>query len=531
MNKIQISVGKEYLSFSKYNRNINEENLNNTNVIDIKSLKFTEEYILENLDLVSAFINLIILKFNINKVVIKNLDIAETALILIKNFKDIKYIDFKVEEELTYTISSLLLENKNIEKIECYSLPRIMFHRFNKNQVLTKCEILTVSPFLEYNKIKTFSDLYNKEIIYIPEFLTGNDINPLIYFLENNKRIKKIEFKKYNKKNLESVLFYLKKNDLKKINIIIDEDESTTKNILDDIKLFESLNKKFNINIKIKYSKKYKDENKIKELNIKLFKTITITCLLVGVFLLVGYKFLEKEDSTAIEKINDKVNEIINDKVNDIINESSDTDTTESLKEVDNPQYVSSYYQNYNKIYNELLNINDETIGWLTVNNTNVNYPVVQTKDNDYYLNHAYDKTKNIAGWIFVDFRNNLDDMDKNTIIYGHSGLKGNLMFSSLDKTLDKNWYENENNLNIYFSIKGKEYSFRIFSIYIIDVTSDYLDINFNDDANYINFINMIKNRSINNFNVEVTTDDKILTLSTCYKDDSKRLVVHAKMS
>ena len=50
-------------------------------------------------------------------------------------------------------------------------------------------------------------------------------------------------------------------------------------------------------------------------------------------------------------------------------------------------------------------------------------------------------------------------------------------------------------------------------------------------DDDYINFINMIKERSINNFNIEVTVNDKILTLSTCYKDDSKRLVVHAKMN
>jgi len=523
MNKILISVSKEYLSFSKYKRNINEKNLNNTNVIDIKSLKFTEEYILENLDLVSAFINLIILKFNINKVIIKSLDIAETTLTLIKQFKEIKYIDFKEDKELTYTISALLLENKKIEKIECYSLPKIMFHRFNKNQVSTRCKILTVSPFLEYNKIKTFSDLYNKEIIYIPQFLTEKDINPLIYFLENNKCIKKIEFKKYNRKNLQAVLFYLKNNDLRKINIIIDEEESTTNIILNDIKWFDSLNKKYNVNIKIKYSKKYKDENKIKELNIKLLKTIIITCMFIGILLLIAVKILEKGDNKAIEKINDKVNNIINGSNNVVSNEE--------LKEINDPQYVSSYYQNYSKVYNELLNINEDTVGWLTVNNTKVNYPVVQTKDNDYYLNHAYDKTKNIAGWIFADFRNNMDNIDKNTIIYGHSGLIGNLMFSSLDKTLNKNWYTNENNLNIYFSIKGKEYSFRIFSIYTIDVTNDYLDINFNNDEDYINFINMIKNRSINNFNVEVTPNDKILTLSTCYKDDSKRLVVHAKMN
>ena len=70
MNKILILVEKDCVSFSKYNRNISEENLNNTNVIDVKSLKFTEEYILENLELVTTFINLVVLKFSVNKATI-----------------------------------------------------------------------------------------------------------------------------------------------------------------------------------------------------------------------------------------------------------------------------------------------------------------------------------------------------------------------------------------------------------------------------------------------------------------------------
>ena len=192
VNKILVSVVDEYLTFSKYNRKDDEENLNNTNVVDIKKLKFTEGYILENLDLVSAFINLIVLKFNINKILIKNLEVAETTLLLIKKIENVRYIKFNEDKELTYTISSLLLENKNIEKIECYSLPKIMFYRFDKNQISTRSKILTQSPFLKYNNIKTYSDLFNKEKIYIPEFLTEKDINPLVYFLENNKQLKKI---------------------------------------------------------------------------------------------------------------------------------------------------------------------------------------------------------------------------------------------------------------------------------------------------------------------------------------------------
>ena len=109
MNKILISVEKECLSFSKYTKNINEENLNNTNIIDVKSLKLTEEYINKNIELVSTFINLIVLKFNLNKVIIKHQEIAETILKVLKKINNIKNIIFSEDKELTYTISSLLL--------------------------------------------------------------------------------------------------------------------------------------------------------------------------------------------------------------------------------------------------------------------------------------------------------------------------------------------------------------------------------------------------------------------------------------
>ena len=114
MSIILVSVEKENISFSKYNRQINENNLNNTNVIDVKSLKFTEDYILENMELVSTFINLLILKFNINKFVIKNLEISETILKLAENLNSVKNINFSEDRELTYTICAKLLQNNNL---------------------------------------------------------------------------------------------------------------------------------------------------------------------------------------------------------------------------------------------------------------------------------------------------------------------------------------------------------------------------------------------------------------------------------
>ena len=120
--------------------------------------------------------------------------------------------------------------------------------------------------------------------------------------------------------------------------------------------------------------------------------------------------------------------------------------------------------------------------------------------------------------------------ISKNTIIYGHNISNSDLMFSTLKNVLDSNWYNNQNNLNINFSIKDMEYTWKIFSIYTIEVTSDYLYTEFNTDNDYFNFLQKLKDRSINKFNEELSSDDKILTLSTCYKDDKHRVVVHAKL-
>jgi len=530
MNKILISIDKNCLNFSKYSREIDPENLNNTNIIDVKNLKFTEEYIKENMELVSTFLSLIILKFKINKVVIKKLEIAETVLNLINELDTIKYINFSEDKELTYTACALLLQNKNLESIECYSLPIIMFYRFDKDLIQARYKIISKSNFIKINNIDTFSDVFNKEKIIICDYLTKEDVNDLICFLNNNKNLKKIEFKRYNRKNLEATLSLLKKNNLKKINILIYENNDTTKEILNDIKLFNKLNNEYGVNIKIKYSKEYKNKNKIKELNIVILRNTIIVCLIISIILFIGYKLLEKNNTNSIEKnINNITNKI------DEITDNEDFDNTETLEQTEDleeteEQYISSYYKNYSKVYEELIKLNNDTVGWITINNTKINYPVVQTKDNNYYLNHAYDKTKNNIGWIFADYRNDMDSISQNTIIYGHSMVKSGLMFSTLEKVLDSKWYNNKNNLEISFSIKGKEINWKIFSIYTIETTTDYLYTDFNDEETYINFINMLKNRSIKNFNVEVKSTDKILTLSTCYKDDNHRVVVHAVM-
>lgn len=179
--------------------------------------------------------------------------------------------------------------------------------------------------------------------------------------------------------------------------------------------------------------------------------------------------------------------------------------------------------------FSKLVLENSDTKGWIIVNNTNVDYPIVQSINNEYYLNHAYDKSKNKAGWIYADYRNNISTLDRNTVIYGH-GRKDGVMFGSLVNTLNSDWYTNVDNQIIQFSTLEYDSMWQIFSIYKIEAESYYITTEFSSDTTYKAFIDTMKSRSIYDFNVDVTTDDKILTLSTCYNDYGMRLVVQAKL-
>ena len=128
-----------------------------------------------------------------------------------------------------------------------------------------------------------------------------------------------------------------------------------------------------------------------------------------------------------------------------------------------------------------------------------------------------------------MDFRNSEKKLNKNTIIYGHNMYYSGVMFGTLHKVANKSWYSKEENLTISFNTMYETMNWQIFSIYRVAKTSDYLLTDFDTDQDYLDFIQLIKNRSINNFNVEVTAEDHILTLSTC-SGDNERLVVHAKL-
>lgn len=198
------------------------------------------------------------------------------------------------------------------------------------------------------------------------------------------------------------------------------------------------------------------------------------------------------------------------------------------------PDDKDNDYWNYMKLplinvdFNELKKKNNETVAFLKVNGTNINYPVVQTSDNSYYLTHSYDRSRNDAGWVFLDYRNDIDNLQDNSIIYAH-GRYDTTMFGSLKNVFKNNWYQNTDNYVVYLSTPTYNSLWQVFSVYSIPTETYYLTSSFGSTQSHQKFIDTITARSKFNFNASVGTNDKILTLSTCYNKDEK-VVLHARL-
>lgn len=231
-------------------------------------------------------------------------------------------------------------------------------------------------------------------------------------------------------------------------------------------------------------------------------------------------------DSHNTKNVTKKINDIV-----DIV-EVNDNGNTEIIEqdEIDenNPywDYIKMNLMNVN--FTDLKNINNDIVAWINVSGTNINYPIVQTNDNSFYLNHSIDKSYNDAGWVFMDYRNNINDFNRNTIFYAHGRLD-NTMFGSLKNITKSDWYNDINNHIVRVSTEYENSLWQVFSIYTIPVTSDYIKTEFDNDSLYLEWLNMLKDRSYYQFNASLTSNDKIITLSTCL-DDNKRVVLHAKM-
>lgn len=203
----------------------------------------------------------------------------------------------------------------------------------------------------------------------------------------------------------------------------------------------------------------------------------------------------------------------------------SSVDFSNTIQIIDNETGAVADVLDFTKLKKK----NSSTVAWIKVNKTNIDYPVVQYKNNDYYLNHSFDTSKNSAGWIFLDCKTNKNFTDKNTVIYGHNRKNGS-MFSTLQNVLEKDWYSKKVNQEITLYTPEKTLYYQVFSVYKVKTETYYTKNDFKTDEEYQNFLNKITKRSVYDFKTDVTTDDKLLTLSTCDDNKAYRIVLHAKL-
>ena len=387
------------------------------------------------------------------------------------------------------------------------------------------------------NNLSTYSDIYYQKNIIINNKFDDNDINDFLSFIKINNHLKIIEFNYFDKDLFELImnnLINLNKNNLK---IILNEKNIDIKNAALIVTHFKDKHKSYlnnnKINFKINYSEEFIRDNTFKQINLNIIKNALIGIIITVIIMMFINIYNNHKDDKKSETIENHIHSIINSLDNNNNKENNDTieyiePNTDDIN-VLKTTTTSIYDIKYKMIFNELKEINNDTIGYLKVNNTNIDYPVVQAKDNDFYLKNDYYKNSNRHGWIFMDYRNDKDNLNKNTIIYGHN-LANQKMFGTLRYALNKSWYSKTNNQIITFNTPYKNMNWQIFSIYKVPVTTDYLKTNFSNDNDYLDFIKMIKERSIYDFKVELNKDDFILTLSTCSNGHDQRLVVHAKL-
>lgn len=488
----------------------------NTNVISCNELVFSDDYIENNKKIVATFLDELTKNYNVDTIILENNSFALLFLDILKNNKQIRTVIFKEESPITFHMCEQIMKSY-IKSVNCYTLQPFMIEYLDKYEIVVESrnEILFLSNFMIENNLNKFSSLFYKISLKIDFPMSNQDEQDFEAFCKINKYLKVIDVNAINKNDLEFLITTLKKNNKKNIKIVIHENINNPETIEYLKKFNKRKSKKYKIIFKLAYSSEYLRNNIFKQANINILKTCSYLILFIVIF---TFGFVFYDNYAAMKNVNDiqeKITQVI--QIND--SEKIMTELNED-KEEDDKLYVNADIVS-------LIQENPETIGWLKVNNTNIDYPVVQGVDNEYYLKHNYYLEEDNSGWVFMDYRNNTEYLSDNIIIYAHNRYHSGVMFGTLQNTLRYSWYTNPENQIISFRTLYEDLNYQIFSIYKISVTTDYMRVLFADDTDKLNFYTMLKDRSIYDFGIELSGNDKIITLSTC-ADENNRYVVHA---
>lgn len=180
--------------------------------------------------------------------------------------------------------------------------------------------------------------------------------------------------------------------------------------------------------------------------------------------------------------------------------------------------------------FDELLKQNEHVVGWITMEDTQIDYPILHSEDNIEFLTENYYGDESRAGSIFLDYRNDITEENLNTIVYGHR-MKDGSMFQHLTKFLDEEFFKSH--LTFEYDTLYDSYEAEIFSVYNTLTDFNYIQTDFASEEEYEELLKKMQEKSRFQTDVDVSADDQIITLSTCdYELDQNagRLVVHAKL-
>lgn len=174
--------------------------------------------------------------------------------------------------------------------------------------------------------------------------------------------------------------------------------------------------------------------------------------------------------------------------------------------------------------FESLKALNSDLTGWIYGPDTMINYPIVQGKDNDYYLTHTFDGKENRCGSIFMDSLNNADFTDTNNILHGHH-MKNGSMFACLSKYADQSYYDTHPVL--WLVTPEKTFRVDVFTGFVTKAEGDVWQIEFSDKEDYGGWLDKMTANSLFESDIKPETDDKIITLATCsYEYENARFVV-----
>lgn len=506
----------------------------------INKNSFYKDYLFYTLKYFKRNINKIINTIKINTVTVNQLKIQKLitfkyAYMLIEHLQ-IPNLKLNFLSTIDIEDYELFLTSKYIKNIDCYFMPSTYIKKFNEKNINVNIYATNkiTDRFLLAQDASIRDTLYYKKLVNIKEEYPEL-INDLREFLKINYKLKAIHLYVYSKDLINSILDLIKRDESRNVVVFLHQGYDKGNFIESNFEWLKELSEKcsedYTCEFRIIYSSSYMKNNLFKQLTFNNLKLISILCVYVSVvciLLIKSYEYIEKMSVNTLntEIINDSYaaledEEEFDDYVPDALDDNDRVEEENLTKEEVKKKY------SFDKSFKKLKKINKETVGYLVVNNTEINYPLVQHSDNSYYLKKDFYKRTTSMGWIYLDYRNDIEKLNDNSIIYGHSMLNGT-MFGTLKKVLSSSWRKEEDNLIISLDTPEHKYKFKIFSAYKVDYTTDYLKTNFDNKKDKEEFIKLIKGRSSFKSNVKVKNTDKILTLSTCTGSNNKRLVVHA---